>query len=67
MSNIEIKTNVELDGLEDVVGKSHYVTEIFDPRYNIRVKGMNYGKEESITSAIDEYVQARINLNLNRR
>lgn len=69
MANIEIKTRTELDGLEDVVGKSHYGTEICDLRYNIKVKGMAYGKEESLTDAIDKYVEARVNLqlNLNRR
>jgi len=60
MPNIEIKITPTVDGLEHVVGKSHYVTDIFDPRYNIRVKGMAYGKEESLTSAIDEYVKARV-------
>ncbi len=59
-ATIEIKTNPVPDGLEAVVGKSHYVTEIFDPRHNIRVEGLAYGKEESMTSAIDEYVEARL-------
>ena len=59
MGNIEIKAEVTLDGLEYEVGKQHYVTEIIDPRFGIKVKGMAYGKGESLTNAIDEYVLAR--------
>jgi len=57
--NIEIEIKATVDGLEHVVGKSHYIAEIFDPKYGIRVRGMAYGKEESITNAIDEYFEVR--------
>jgi len=63
IGKVQIRIKPQVDGLESIVGSMHYVTEIFDSRYNIRVKGMAYGEEESLTSVIDKYIEARIKLN----
>lgn len=55
--NIQIHVKPEVDGLEFVLGKTHYVTTVFDEEKDIEVKGYGYGQEESLTNAIIKYVE----------